>query len=267
MLSACIVGKITVRLFVGALVTDLRPRTIAALVALSLCLPMPRLTAREITPAHVHQVVANLIAELALLHEADFAAYQAGPEPAMPTQRRPRHVIQKARTVVENIQMLRFINGLEMARLAPLPLRDVEPGDVKALVDNILSALRELRAVYGVTATPKPAARVLGITPTDVYAKLVRADDMIDALGLPAVVPNDVRRVALAVVRDLVPADVLELLDHALAELPSTKVAGGIATPTWFAPPVAGKTPNDAFATLGVALGPIDALEQRATGS
>lgn len=330
MRSACIVGKSIVRLFVGAFVANLRPRTIAALVALSLCLPMPRLAAQEITPAHVYQVVANLIAELALLHEADFAVYQADPEPTMPTQRRPRHVIQKARSVMEKIQMLRFINGLEVARLDPLPVREVEPGDVKALADDMLSALRELKPVYGVTATPEPAARVPGITPTEVYAKLVRADAMIDALGLPAVVPNDVCRVALAIVRDLeliccdgkagtavaqpapagltsddvlgrafevlralkrlvedhpayaipggivlpprkqrdiVPADVLELLNHALAELSSIKVARGIATPTRFAAPLAGRTPNQAFALLSVALGLIGVLEQRAAGS
>ena len=92
-------------------------------------------------------------------------------------------------------------------------------------------------------------------------------DAMIDALGLPAVVPNDICRAALAVARDLVPADVVEHLNHALAEPSSIKVAGGIATPTRFAPPAAGKTPNDAFATLGVALGLIGALERRAAGS
>jgi hypothetical protein len=193
-------GKTIVRLFVGVLVVDPRPRAkgaLVALVALFLCLPMARLAAQDIMPAHVNQVVDNLIAELALLHEADFAAYRTGPEPAMPTQRRPRHVIQKARSVMEKIQMPRFINGLEVARFDPLPVREVEPGDVKALADDMLLSLRELKPVFGVTATPEPAARVLGTTPTEVYAKLVRADDMIDALGLPAVVPNDVWRVAL----------------------------------------------------------------------
>ena len=201
---------------------------------------------------------------------------------------------------------------------------------MKSLVDDSLAALRELRPVYGVTATPEPAVLMPGMTPTDVYAKLVRADAMIDALGLPAVVPNDVYRVAIAVVgdleliccegaagasagqpapasltsddvlgrafgiletlkrlvedhpsyavpggivlpprkqRDIVPADVLDLLNHALAELSSIKVARGFATPTRFGAPAAGKTPRDVFEVLGVALALIGVLEQRAEGS
>ena len=51
MLSAFNVGKIIVRLFVGAFVMGLRPQTITALVALSLCLPMPRLAAQDGTIA------------------------------------------------------------------------------------------------------------------------------------------------------------------------------------------------------------------------
>ena len=71
MFAARIAGKIIVRVFVGAFVADPRPRTIAALAALCLCLP--RLAAQEIIPGGQARYVGD---EAGIFHDARAGAFK-----------------------------------------------------------------------------------------------------------------------------------------------------------------------------------------------
>lgn len=171
---------------------------VAALFALS----APSL-AQDATPSHVYQVVDDINAELALLLEADDSVARSDKTAPALTPRKPRHVIQKAREVFLKVQTLRRINGLSAAELQPFPVRAIKPADVKGLVTAILADVQGLREPFAVTTAPEPAVLGEGMKPTDVYANLMEAGAMVDGLGVPKVVPNDVYRVALAIVSDL----------------------------------------------------------------
>ena len=180
-----------VRSFFGALST---------LAVFSIVSP---LSAQDATPSHVYQVVDNINAELALLLEADDSTVPVDATAPALTPRKPRHVIQKAREVFLKVQLLRRINGLPATELQPFPVRAIKPADVKGMVEAVLADLQGLREPFAVSRTAPPAALPEGKTPTDVYGNLVKVSAKIDGLGMPKIVPNDVYRVALAIVSDL----------------------------------------------------------------
>jgi len=159
--------------------------------------------AQTVTPSDVYQVVDNINAELALLHEANNSTPSRDRKSPGLTTRRPRHVIQAARMVLLKVQALRAINGLTQNPVPPFPVREVLPVDVKQIVERILADIRGLRPKFNVTAPTPKAVLMPGRTPTDVYGNLMRASLQIDGLGIPRVVPNGVYRVAMTIIGDL----------------------------------------------------------------
>lgn len=157
--------------------------------------------AQKVTPTEVFQVVETISSELDEFHAANFT--QAPRAEIKLSPRLPRHVLQKARTVYQKIQMLRDINGLLPKAVAEIPVREVTPGDVKKSVDIILAELREIREIYHLDDETQLVALSSAKTPTDVYRELTQIAKSIDALGIPAVVPNDVYQVAQTVIGDL----------------------------------------------------------------
>lgn len=157
--------------------------------------------AEAITPSHVYQVVESMQAELALLLDANFSATEIPAEQSVPG-RRPRHVIQEARHVFEQVQMLKRINGLPTVEAEPAPVREITPADVKASVDLALAEIRTLRAPFALDSEAEAAVLRDGMTPTDVHAALGVVATLVQRLDLPAIVPNDVYRVALAIKAD-----------------------------------------------------------------
>lgn len=155
----------------------------------------------QITPAHVVQVADNVTSELQLLLDANFSD-AALPAPQTFMNKRPRHVIQKAREILLKVQLLKQINGLPIKDLAPMEVREIRPADVIGWVEQVLGAVRDLRSVYRVTATPAPAPLGEKLTPNDAYQRLVQIEEMVDKLDLPATVPNDVYRVGMSLVED-----------------------------------------------------------------
>lgn len=159
------------------------------------------LQAQEETPNHVFQSAEMIHQELLLLNEANFSEAPTQQLPRI--QALPRHVFQRARIIWAKVQLLRFMNGLPTRSIDPLPVRDVQPADVKGIVDSILADIRALRPAYSVTQDVAETALPQGKTPTDVLAHLAMIDREIDALGVPGIVPNDVYQVAATLVRDL----------------------------------------------------------------
>jgi hypothetical protein len=159
--------------------------------------------AQDATPSHVYQVVDNVNAELALLHEANGSTPKTDKNAAALTDRRPRHVLQKAREVLIKVQTVRKLNGLAEKPVPAFPVTEVKPADVKAMVERILADVKDLRSKFNVSKTAAAAALPSGKTPTDVYANLAAAGLHIDGLGLPKTVPNEVYQVALTIIGDL----------------------------------------------------------------
>ncbi len=245
----------------------------------------PAQAAEKITPSHVYQVVDNVVYELELLLDANFSNADVAMIPA--NNKRPRHVIQGAQEVLRKISVLKQINGLTMGPIAPLPIREITPADVKTQVDRILKEVRDLRPVFKITKTAKKASLQDGKTPSDVYARMLQASAMIDRLDIPAIVPNDVYRLALAIVSDVkqihasvgstAPAqvsgdfsskkppdvyahghDVLVALKGLVEQSEAFEVAGGIAVP----PKKEGKlVPADVLEMLNTILAELSSLK------
>lgn len=152
------------------------------------------------TPSHVYQTVSNIGAELNLLHDANLSS----PKSNAPRYkgRRPRHVYQKAREVLIKVNTLRWLNGVSRVEIPQPPAREIVPGDVNVMVDASLQAVRGLRGIFGVSVKSRPAPLVTGKTPSDVYNNLARVSVMIDGLGIPSIVPNDVYRLMQTVMNE-----------------------------------------------------------------
>jgi hypothetical protein len=155
----------------------------------------------QATPADVLVSVETAQNELRLMYDADMQRVPAI-KITSSAPRRPRHVYFKAREVFLKVQTLRGINGLQLKSLPTVPAREIRPTEVKELVDRIRVDLSEIKPKYFVTEEAIAAPRKNGIGPTDVYLGLVYTSQLIDGLDMPNVVPNDVYRVALAVLEE-----------------------------------------------------------------
>ena len=221
----------------------------------------------EIKPSDVYQVVESVNAELAaLLGASNIEAHLGPPGPPL-TPRQPRHVVQKAREVLLKVQTLRTLNGMPESPVPLFPLEEAVPADSKRMVDAVYRDITELRSKFNVTEPAPPAPLVPGKSPTDVYERLQRASDILDLLGVPRTMPNDVCRVAAMVVEELetivaargrplppapppsgtnMAADdsyqkAFEVLEHLKAKVeadPALMIRGGIVPPARRPPPL-----------------------------
>lgn len=198
----------------------------------------------QTTPDHVYQVVDNVKAELAEMLKANLSN---PPQVKVNlTERKPRHVLQKAREVYGDVQKLRKIKGLGENSLPTFPVRAVKPADVRVLADKILVDVQEVRKKTG-AAAPAPAALPSGKTPTDVYGNLVQVKASIDELGVPVTTPNDVYQVALTIISDI----------------EKVRAAKGVTT-TVAEPAVSrGKEPKDVYEVAYKLLGKVKALTNK----
>lgn len=258
----------------------------AVLMGATLCASLPA-SAATITPNDVYQVTEDIRQELTLLLKADLADTASPPLPDT-TGLRPRHVMQRGQELLQKLATLRQINGLPATPPPPLPVREVSPEDVKGVVDAILRDIRELRGRYEVTVTPEPAPKPNDKNPNHVYANISRMTAMVDRLGVPAVVPNDVfqfseamrmgaldlhkrldGRPPAAVTRSTgrKPSDVfahlhdlIEALEALVERRPSLAIPGGITDPKEKTGSI---TPSDVLELLEIVTADIGALKAK----
>lgn len=209
-----------------------RRRRIAACAILSLIAVAWPASARDVYPRDVYRVAETMAEELALLHREDLTSF-IPPEVRRPQKRQPRHVLQEARQVHQSVQTLRALNGLSADSIGALPVRRIEPRDVRARMEAALADLRDLREIYGVSSTVHQVSTREGIGPTDVFVMLQKLRASLRALGLPAVVPNDVYREALTVARET--REIADRLRVGIIRTPSRPVSND-------------KTPGDVYA-------------------
>lgn len=174
------------------------------------------------TPSHVYQTVSSIAVELDLLHDANLSKPKSGS--TQYKNRRPRHVYQKAREVLIKVNTLRWLNGVSRVDIPNPPAREIVPGDVNVMVAASLQAVRGLRSVFGVAEKSKPALLVMGKTPSDVYANLARVSVMVDGLGIPSIVPNDVYRLMQTVLNEFAS---IQRRNNSLADVSATPKSKG----------------------------------------
>ena len=152
--------------------------------------------AAAITPAQVQQQTQTLRAEIGLLLEADLVETPPPEVPPM-ASRQPRHVFQEARAVYQQVQTLRYLNGLPRRKLGPVPVRAIRPRDIYFCVQHILADLRPLRPVYGVSEEVAQPPLRPEANDTRVFRDLLWVQEALRKLGLPIIAPNAPYRDAL----------------------------------------------------------------------
>lgn len=175
---------------------------VLSLIACALAVPLlgSPAAAQEALDAQVVRAVAAIEAELAAFNLAN----RSTPEPlaAAPAPRAARHVVYKARDLLGRVQMLRRLNGIEEQPVPNAPVKAMDAADAKEIVDKVAATLRDLRPAFG-NPPIRPIPSATGGTATDAYAGLLRAERALRALDMPAIVPNEVYRIALQAASDV----------------------------------------------------------------
>lgn len=153
------------------------------------------------TPSHVFQISENIILELNGYQKA--AKVTSLPVAYVPNNRKPRHVMQKAREILTRVENLKESQGIAKGEFPVFPTRKVTPKHVREIVLRILDEVQTLRPKYEITTPPPEALLVKGKVPTDVYGNLALIGNMLESLGVRAIQPKDVYRIVLTLIRDL----------------------------------------------------------------
>lgn len=159
-------------------------------------------SAQSAKPADVLVVIDTVRANVEKLYEASLKEVPSAPRLSL-TLRRPRHVYRKANEVFLKVQVLRQLNGLKRNSPPIPPTSEITPGNVRDLVSAVAADVNELLPVYWAKASTDEPDKKDGVTPTDVYQGLNQLSFLIDGLGIPGVVPNDVHSVARLVHLDM----------------------------------------------------------------
>lgn len=158
-------------------------------------------TAAATTPTDVFREVDGIITDVVHLHDANFT--DASGSLVQSEGRRPRHVIQLARTVLKKANLLASINGSATAPMPWMPTWEITPTDVMHVVQPTAEVIDKLKPVFGVETSPDPVSSAGAKNPDDVYAALYLLSQMIDGLGIPRSVPNDAYQIADTIVSQL----------------------------------------------------------------
>lgn len=122
-------------------------------------------TVEAATPTDVFQAVDHVIAKVRLLHGANFSDADAGVQSIRPTGRKPRHVLQFSRTILDKANTLASINRSTTAPVPPIPSREITPADVLASVEATDRVIAGLLPIFGVEtmvdAAPAPVEVVI----------------------------------------------------------------------------------------------------------
>lgn len=155
--------------------------------------------------ARLVQAVAAIEADLAAFNTANRSLPDTPDAVAAPAPRAPRHVVYKAREVMGRVQMLRRLNGLEEQPIPNAPVKAMALSDAAEAVDAVAAALRDLRPGFGNPPVRPGSAPAAGAADpaTQAYAGLLRAERALRTLDMPAVVPNDIHRIALQAASDI----------------------------------------------------------------
>jgi hypothetical protein len=160
--------------------------------------------AQEASAADLFRSARVLVGELSLLRKADFDPSIRWKSNERRTDRQLRHVLAKARTVLEKVRMLQAVNGHEGAALDALAPGAAGSDEVKKVIDETIASVRSLCPLYGMMSDqPVTAEREAGKTLSDVYEELTAAEELVTAMGIPDIGHYDVMRRILGLRDDM----------------------------------------------------------------
>jgi len=158
----------------------------------------PALTAPAV-PSDVLAVVDEINRRLEPMIVANFGSVPPQRQALIDT-RRPRHVLMKAREAYDRLQLLRRLYGLPVQSLEPLPAREIQPSDVKSVVDALLAGVVDLSKTFEVSTRLDRPEDPRTATPNDVFAGLSRTVELLNALDVPPVAPNDTHQLVETII-------------------------------------------------------------------
>ncbi len=197
----------------------------------------------EVMPSDVYHVVDAINTQLSFMLATSGGNPNSIVVRPLPAPRQPRHVVQKAREVMLKLQRLRTLNGLPETPLPLFSTTETTLGDSKKILDQILHDVLDLRhkfieseSIENIINIDNKVTNFVAFTkdktPMDIYLNLQHTNDLLDALGLPKTMPNDVYRLAVMINHDL---ETILIARHRI--LPPT-----------LGSPSRGKVPDDTYA-------------------
>ena len=176
------------------------------------------------TPPNAYQAVQDVIAEIDILRE-ELGVDDFPFEAELMDDRSPIHVYAKSLEVLEKVVSVQQRMDIPPGRVGRIPFRSVDAADIVANLEYILGELRGIKAWRGIDRAIEPASLELDRTYSMTYTRLSDASFMLDGLRGQPLTTDDVYRLALWILDEMVPIG--EKLD---------------ATLNFEAPPVARRT-------------------------
>lgn len=196
-----------------------------------LALSVTALASAKATNADLFHMGEMIEQELLLILEANGTDPHVDETRVHVAERRPRHVIQKAREVLIKIEEVKGMHDMAEREVPEFPVREVHPDDINEFLENALEDVRSLRGAYGVAKPSAAATKPADKSATEIYEQLQVISLQLDGLGIPPVRDYTVYRIALSVVADL---------DHIWD-------AKGLTGKTHLAEHATGKTPAEVY--------------------
>jgi hypothetical protein len=152
-----------------------------------------------VEPKHVYARMALVHAEIELVRQEMGRAADRRTEPTI-ANAAPREVYFEALALFRKADRLCFERTGEQALLPHPPApADLEPADVRAVVDAVLERVRTVKQRIGATEAATEPGPADGKTPSDVLLSVMRASRQLNVLVDQSFSPNDVyQQVSLA---------------------------------------------------------------------
>ena len=154
------------------------------------------------TPSHVYQITEKI--RIGLKDIQKLRGISAHIHGYKPFNREPRHVMQKARDLTSRFNTLLQQTKLTFDVLPIFPVRKVTPKDVSIQVQQLWEGVVRLREHNSLPQNlSEEVPLVRGKNATDIYANLEDIEDMLESLGAPKIVAEDVFRLATTIRDDI----------------------------------------------------------------
>ena len=183
--------------------------------------------ARGLTSGHVFQASQDVISEIELLRE-ELGVYDFPVEAEAIEGRSPVHAYVKALELLTKVSKVQLRFGIPVAEVRHVPFKEIRPGDVVAILDEVLAELRAIKAEMVIDRQIEPATLTQGATLSMVYKELADASGLLDGLLGQPLTPDDVYLSCLFILDEL--DLVASKLGVSLEDVPPT--VEGPKTPT-----------------------------------
>ena len=157
---------------------------------------------RNLTSGHVFQASQDIISEIELLRE-ELGVYDFPIEAELVEDRGPIHAYVKALELLTKVGHVQLRFGMPVAEVRHVPFKEILPEDVVAILRDVLSELRVIKAEMVIDRQIEPATLTQGTTLSMVYKELADASALLDGLRGQPLTPDDVYLNCLSILDEL----------------------------------------------------------------